>query len=283
MTTPSAIPTTALRSGRAMPTFGLGTWRMGEDKRKRSDEVAALRHGIERGITLIDTAEMYGDGEAERIVAEAVGKRRDELFIVSKVLPENSSRRGTIAACEASLKRLKTDRIDLYLLHWRGSVPLEETIEAFTALAQDEKIVDWGVSNFDLSEMGELWKTPDGDCAVTNQVLYNLSRRGIEFDLIPWCRQHRLPIMAYSPIEQGRLLNHPALRDVAKAHGATPAQVALAWVMRHDDVIVIPKAGSIAHVDEDLAALDLLLTHDDFVALDRAFPPPRAPKPLEML
>jgi diketogulonate reductase-like aldo/keto reductase len=266
-----------------MPTFGLGTWGMGESAGRRGEEVAALRHGIERGITLIDTAEMYGDGEAERIIAEAVGKRRDEIFIVSKVLPGNSSRRGTLAACEASLKRLKTDRIDLYLLHWRGSVPLEETIEAFTALQESGKIVDWGVSNFDISEMGELWKTPDGDCCVTNQVLYNLSRRGIEFDLMPWCRKHRLPIMAYSPIEQGQLLGHAALRDIGKKHNATPAQVALAWLMRHDDVIVIPKVGSPAHVDEDLAAIDLLLSHDDFVALDRAFPPPRSAQPLDML
>jgi diketogulonate reductase-like aldo/keto reductase len=256
---------------------------MGESAARRADEVAALRHGLAGGVTLIDTAEMYGDGEAERIVADAVGKRRDEVFIVSKVLPDNASHDGTITACEASLKRLKTDRIDLYLLHWRGAVPLEETIAAFTELEEDGKIVDWGVSNFDISDMGELWKTPDGDCAVTNQVLYNLSRRGIEFDLMPWCRKHRLPVMAYSPIEQGRLLGNAALRDVAKRHNASPAQVALAWLMRHDDVIVIPKAGTIAHVDENLAALDLLLSHDDFVTLDRAFPPPRSAQPLDML
>jgi diketogulonate reductase-like aldo/keto reductase len=279
----SRMPTTVLHCGRQMPTFGLGTWRMGESAGRRADEVAALRHGIECGVTLIDTAEMYGNGEAERIVADAVGKWRDEMFIVSKVLPSNSSKRSTIAACEASLKRLKTDRIDLYLLHWRGSVPLEETIEAFTQLAENGKILDWGVSNFDISEMGELWKTPEGDCCVTNQVLYNLTRRGVEFDLMPWCRKHRVPIMAYSPIEQGRLLGNTALRNVAKQHNATPAQVALAWLMRHDDVIVIPKAGSSAHVDEDLAAIDLLLTHDDLVALDRAFPPPRSAKPLDML
>jgi diketogulonate reductase-like aldo/keto reductase len=256
---------------------------MGESARTRAAEVASLRHGIERGITLIDTAEMYGSGEAERIVADAVGKKRDEMFIVSKVLPSNASKGKTIAACEASLKRLKTDRIDLYLLHWRGSVPIEETIEAFTELAEAGKILDWGVSNFDISDMGELWKTPEGDCCVTNQVLYNLSRRGIEFDLMQWCRKHGLPIMAYSPIEQGRLLGHAALREIAKRHNATPAQIALAWLMRHDDVIVIPKAGSIAHVDENLAALDLLLTQEDFVALDRAFPPPRSAQSLDML
>jgi len=279
----SAIPTTALKSGRSIPTFGLGTWRMGESAARRDEEVAALRHGLARGITLIDTAEMYGDGEAERIVADAVGKKRDEVFIVSKVLPGNASQRGTVKACEASLKRLKTDRIDLYLLHWRGSVPLDETIAAFTKLEEDGKIVDWGVSNFDISDMGELWKTPDGDCAVTNQVLYNLERRGIEFDLVPWCRKRHIPIMAYSPIEQGRILTHTVLREVAKRHDATPAQVALAWLTHQVGVITIPKAGSKAHVAEDLAALELKLTKDDLTTLDRAFPPPRSAQPLDML
>jgi len=276
-------PTTTLPSGAKIPAFGLGTWRMGEDARRRKDEVAALRHGLDLGVTLIDTAEMYGDGEAETIVAEAVGKRRDRVFIVSKVLPENSSRRGTMAACERSLKRLKTDRIDLYLLHWRGAVPLEQTIAAFNELVETEKILHWGVSNFDIADMGELWKTPEGKGVATNQVLYNLTRRGIEFDLMPWCRQRGIPIMAYSPIEQGRLLGHAALRDIAKRHGATPAQVALAWLMRHDDVIVIPKAATPAHVEENIASLDLLLTHEDLVALDRVFPPPTKPQSLEML
>ena len=277
------IPTTRLPSGTEISTFGLGTWRMGEDARQRKAEVRALRHGLDLGVRLIDTAEMYGDGEAEAIVAEAMGARRDDVFIVSKVLPEHSSRRGTIAACERSLMRLKTDRIDLYLLHWRGSVPLEQTVEAFRELVETEKIVNWGVSNFDIADMGELWKTPEGKAVATNQVLYNLSRRGIEFDLMPWCRQRRIPIMAYSPIEQGRLLGHAALRDVASRHGATPAQVALAWAMRHDDVIVIPKATTLAHVEENLKAIDLLLTHDDLVAIDRAFPQPRKPEPLDML
>lgn len=275
------IPRTALPSGTKIPTFGLGTWRMGEDARRRKDEIASLRHGLDKGVTLIDTAEMYGD--AESVVGEAIHGRRDDLFIVSKVLPENASRRGTIAACERSLKKLKTDRIDLYLLHWRGSMSLEETIEAFMALAEAGKICDWGVSNFDISDMGEIWKTPAGDGVATNQVLYNLSRRGIEFDLMPWCRKHRVPLMAYSPIEQGRLLGNSALREVAKRHDATPAQVALAWLMRHDDVIVIPKGGTTAHIDENLGALDLILTHDDFTALDRAFPPPKRAQPLEML
>jgi len=276
-----SIPHTALPSGAKIPTFGLGTWRMGEDARRRKDEVAALRHGLDQGITLIDTAEMYGD--AESVVSEAIHGRREDLFIVSKVLPENASRKGTVAACERSLKKLKTDRIDLYLLHWRGAVPLEETIEAFNALVEAGKISDWGVSNFDISDMGEIWKTPAGNGVASNQVLYNLSRRGIEFDLMPWCRKHKMPVMAYSPIEQGRLLGSPALREIARRHNATPAQIALAWLMRHDDVIAIPKAGTIAHVDENLASLDVILTKDDFAALDRAFPPPQRAQPLEML
>jgi len=276
-----SIPHTALPSGAKIPTFGLGTWRMGEDARRRKDEVAALRHGLDQGITLIDTAEMYGD--AESVVGEAIHGRREDLFIVSKVLPENASRKGTVAACERSLKKLKTDRIDLYLLHWRGAVPLEETIEAFNALVEAGKISDWGVSNFDISDMGEIWKTPAGNGVASNQVLYNLSRRGIEFDLMPWCRKHKMPVMAYSPIEQGRLLGSPALREIARRHNATPAQIALAWLMRHDDVIAIPKAGTIAHVDENLASLDVILTKDDFAALDRAFPPPQRAQPLEML
>jgi diketogulonate reductase-like aldo/keto reductase len=266
-----------------MPTFGLGTWRMGENARRRADEVAALRHGLDLGITLLDTAEMYGDGEAEQIVADAVGTHRDEVFIVSKVLPENSSRRDTIAACERSLKRLKTDRIDLYLLHWRGSPPLQETLEAFTALVAAGKIRHWGISNFDIGEMRELWETAGGQAVAANQVLYNLTRRGIEFDLMPWCRRRGIPIMAYSPIEQGRMLNHATLREVAARHDASPAQVALAWLTRQDGVVTIPKAGTRAHVEEDLAALDLKLTRDDLATLDRAFPPPRRAQPLDML
>ncbi len=277
------IPTTTLPSGARIPTFGLGTWRMGERSHRRAEEVDALRHGLELGITLIDTAEMYGNGEAERIVAEAVSKRRDDVFIVSKVLPENSSRRGTMAACERSLKRLNTDRIDLYLLHWRGSPPLSETLKAFAALAKAEKILAWGVSNFDLGEMEEVAEASGGDACATNQVLYNLSRRGIEFDLVPWCRKRHIPIMAYSPIEQGRILTHSVLREVAKRHDATPAQVALAWLTQQAGVITIPKAGSKAHVAENLAALELQLTKDDLTTLDRAFPPPYSAQPLDML
>jgi diketogulonate reductase-like aldo/keto reductase len=277
------IPTTTLPSGTAIPVFGLGTWRMGESARRRAGEVAALAHGLALGITLIDTAEMYGDGEAERIVADAVGKRRDEAFIVSKVLPENSSRHGTVAACERSLQRLKTDRIDLYLLHWRGSPPVQETLEAFTSLVAAGKIRHWGVSNFDIGEMGELWETAGGQAVASNQVLYNLTRRGIEFDLMPWSRARGIPIMAYSPIEQGRMLDHAALREVATRHDATSAQVALAWLMRQPGVIAIPKAGTRAHVEEDLAALDLRLTPDDLTDLDSAFPPPKKPRALDML
>jgi diketogulonate reductase-like aldo/keto reductase len=277
------IPTVFLPSGATMPKFGLGTWRMGESARTRADEVKALAHGLALGVTLIDTAEMYGDGDAETIVAEAVGAKRDGVFIVSKVLPSNSSKRGTIAACERSLKRLKTDRIDLYWLHWRGSPPLRETIEAFETLKEAGKILDWGVSNFDAGEMEELAETQDGTACATNQVLYNLTRRGIEFDLMPWCRARKMPIMAYSPIEQGRMLGHAALGDVARRHKATPAQVALAWLLRQDGVVVIPKATALAHVEEDIAALDLKLTADDLAALDRSFPPPKKATSLDML
>jgi len=242
-----------------------------------------LRAGLDLGLTLIDTAEMYANGGAEEVVAEAVARRRDETFIVSKVLPENATERGTISACERSLKRLNTDRIDLYLLHWRGSPPLAGTLKAFAALERDGKIHRWGVSNFDMSDMEELWALPGGRAVATNQVLYNLRRRGIEHDVLPWCRQRGIPIMAYSPVEQGRLLDHRAVAAIAQARDATPAQVALAWVMRQPGIIAIPKAGTIAHVKENRAALDLSLTKDDLAALDRAFPPPAGARPLEML
>ena len=277
------IHSIALPSGAPMPTYGLGTWRMGENGRARDAEVAALRHGLARGFTLIDTAEMYGDGEAERIVAEAVGPRRANVFIVSKVLPQNSSKRGTIAACERSLKRLGTDHIDLYLLHWRGSPPLAETIAAFAELKAAGKILNWGVSNFDIDDMHDLDKADSAGSCATNQVLYNLSRRGIEYDLMPYCRARGVPIMAYSPIEQGRLLTHPGLREVAKRHAVTAAQVALAWLFRQDGVITIPKATTLQHVDDNLAALNLQLTAEDLAALDRHFPKPTRAKPLDML
>ena len=280
-----AIPTTRLPSGEAMPTFGLGTWRMGEDPRQRKDEVAALQLGIELGVTLIDTAEMYGSGVAEEIVAEAVAGRRDEMFIVSKVLPSNASRARTIAACERSLKRLATDRIDLYLLHWRDSTPLDETVGAFEALVESGKIRHWGVSNFDLDDMVDLLALAKGrgEACASNQVLYNLTRRGIEFDLLPMCREQGMPMMAYSPIEQGRMLRHPELGTVAKSVGATPAQVALAWLLAQDGVVVIPKATNLAHLREDIAALDVKLDAGALAALDRAFAPPKRREPLAML
>ncbi|AWJ82976.1 oxidoreductase [Azospirillum sp. TSH58] len=277
------IPTTRLPSGTAVPVLGQGTWYMGEDSRDHVREVAALRLGLDLGMTLVDTAEMYADGGAEEVVGEAIAGRRDEVFLVSKVLPMNASRRGTVAACERSLKRLRTDRIDLYLLHWRGSHDFSETIAAFDTLVRDGKIGQWGVSNLDLQDMEELVGTPGGEGVQTNQLLYNLTRRGIEHDLQPWCRGRGIPIMAYSPIEQGRMLRHPELRRVADRHGATPAQVGLAWLLRQDGVIAIPKASDPAHVRDNRAAADLRLDEQDLADLDRAFPPPRGPRPLEML
>jgi diketogulonate reductase-like aldo/keto reductase len=279
----TAVRTTNLPSGEAVPVLGQGTWGMGEKPRHRKEEIAALRLGLDLGMTLIDTAEMYGDGAAEELIAEAIAGRRHEVFIVSKVLPQNATRRGTIAACERSLQRLATDWLDLYLLHWRGSPPLTETLAAFDELTQAGKIRHWGVSNFDAADMQELVSLPSGSTVATNQVLYNLTRRGIEYDLLPWCHEHGLPIMAYSPIEQGRLLNHSALQSVAARHGATPAQVSLAWVLRRDRLIAIPKAAVLSHVRDNRAALDVTLTDQDVKALDRAFPAPTGPSALEML
>jgi diketogulonate reductase-like aldo/keto reductase len=279
----TAVRTTALPTGEPVPVLGQGTWRVGEDHRRRRDEIAALRLGIDLGMTLIDTAEMYADGGAEELVGEAIAGRRDEVFLVSKVLPTNASRAGTIAACERSLGRLGTDRLDLYLLHWRERIPLQETLAGFDALLGAGKIRHWGVSNFDRADMEELVSLPDGSIVATDQVLYNLTRRGIEYDLIPWCRARRIPIQAYSPIEQGRLVGRRALKTIADRHDATPVQVALAWVLRHDDVIAIPKAGTPAHVRENRGALDVRLTAVDLAALDRTFPPPTRKRPLEML
>jgi diketogulonate reductase-like aldo/keto reductase len=278
-----ALRTAELPSGETVPILGQGTWHMAEDPRRRKDEVTALRAGIDLGLTLIDTAEMYADGEAETLVGEAIDGRRGEVFLVSKVLPQNATERGTVAACERSLGRLGTNYLDLYLLHWRGSVPLKATLEAFAVLIAAGKIRHWGVSNFDVDDMDDLWDTPGGRTVSTDQILYNLTRRSIEYRLMPWCRRHRIPIMAYSPVEQGRLLGHPALRRVAQHHRATPAQVALAWVLRQDGVIAIPKAGTVDHVHENRRALDLELTQQDLAALDRAFPPPTWALPLEML
>nr|WP_026989606.1 aldo/keto reductase [Fodinicurvata sediminis] len=275
--------TRTLPSGEMVPALGQGTWYMGDGLRSREEEIGALRRGIDLGLTLIDTAEMYGNGASEQLVGEAVAGQRDEVFLVSKVLPSNASKQGTIKACERSLERLGTDRLDLYLLHWRGGTPLRETIEAFEELVTAGKIRHWGVSNFDVSDMEELMALRDDTAVQTNQVLYNLTRRGIEWDLQPWCRERQIPIMAYSPIEQGRMLDNPGLQGVAARQDANPAQVAIAWLLRQEDVIAIPKAGTAAHVEENRAALDLQLSEDDLSELDQAFPPPRRKQPLDIL
>jgi len=280
---PSSIRTLKLPSGEIVPVLGQGTWKMGEDRRRRADEVAALKLGLDLGITLIDTAEMYASGGAEEVVAEAIDGRRDEAFLVSKVLPSNASRAGVKRACESSLKRLATDRIDLYLLHWPGSVPLSETVEAFEALKTEGKIRYWGVSNFDTDEMEDLAGLPNGGNVQTNQVLYNLSRRGPEFDLAPWCVKRGIPLMAYSPVEQGALARNARLEAVAARHNATAAQVALAWAMAQEGVIAIPKAGRQDHVRQNAAALNIELTAEDFAELDRGFPPPTRKRGLEMI
>ena len=277
-----------LPSQRQMPVLGQGTWDMGENQAEFKAEVAALKLGVDLGVTLIDTAEMYGEGGAEKVVAEAIAGRRDEVCLVSKVLPHNASRRGTIAACERSLERLKTDRLDVYLLHWRGGVPLEETLEAFTELKQDGKILDYGVSNFDVDDMEAAAALAGGEAIATNQVLYNLLNRGIEWDLLPWCKGEAIPVMAYSPFVSAppaltRLLGDATVKAVAERHDATPAQVALAWLLHQPGVVAIPKAVQPAHVRANRAAYDLALTPDDLKDLDGGFVPPRKKVPLAML
>ena len=277
----TTIPTTPLPDGSPLPVFGMGTWHMGESRSRFEAEVAALRRGLELGIGLIDTAEMYGSGGAERVVAEAIAGQRDATYLVSKVLPSNASRQRTVRACEESLRRLGTDRLDLYLLHWRGGTPLAETVRAFEDLQAAGKIVRWGVSNFDVDDLTEL-AAISRDCAV-NQVLYNLTRRGIEHDLLPFQQARSMPVMAYSPIEQGELVGHEVLEEIAARHDATSAQVALAWVLGTPGVIAIPKTSNPDRMAENLGALDLQLTEADRAALDRAFPPPRRKQPLEMI
>jgi diketogulonate reductase-like aldo/keto reductase len=279
----ATVRATSLPSGEVVPVLGQGTWGLAEGEHKWTDEVSALRTGLDLGMTLIDTAEMYAGGRAEELVAEAIAGRRDEVFVVSKVLPHHATEDGTVEACTASLRRLGTDRIDLYLLHWRGSVPLPQTLAGFAELQRSGRIRHWGVSNFALPHMAELVRLPGGQAVQTDQVLYNLARRGIEWDLLPWCLEAGIPVMAYSPIEQGRLLRHPRLARVAERHGATPAQVALAWVLDHESVIAIPRAGTPQHVRENRAALDLRLTAVDIADLDEAFPPPIGPQPLEII
>jgi diketogulonate reductase-like aldo/keto reductase len=278
----SSVRTTVLPNGAKVPVLGQGTWKMGEDRRRRADEVAALRLGIDLGMTLIDTAEMYADGESEEVVREAIGGRRDEVFLVSKVLPSNASRAGVARACEQSLKRLGTDHIELYLLHWRGGVPLAETVAAFETLKSQGKILGWGASNFDMDDMEELASVPGGEFVQTNQVLYNLSSRGIDYDLLPKSARDGIPLMAYSPVGQGGLTRDKRLAAIGERHGATAAQIALAWTLRHPQVIAIPKAASLGHVRDNRAALDIELTEADLAELDAAFPPPRRKRPLEM-
>lgn len=275
--------TVRLPSGENLPVLGQGTWLLGEEAGRRREEIAALQLGIELGMTLLDTAEMYGDGATEELVAQAIAGRRDEVFIVSKVLPQNASRRGTIAACDRSLRRLNTDRIDLYLLHWRGSHPLQQTIAAFDELLQTGKIRHWGVSNFDLDDVKEVEGLQGAASVAANQVLYNLSRRGIEFDLMPYCERHDIAIMAYSPIEQGRLLKNRVLKKIAAERGVSVAHVALAWVLRHQTVIAIPRARTATHVRDNRAALDFTFSESELEALDRVFPAPGSPQALDML
>jgi diketogulonate reductase-like aldo/keto reductase len=274
---------TKLPSGAAMPVLGLGTWRMGEKRSARPAEADALRLGLDLGMSLIDTAEMYAEGGAEEVVGDAIAGRRDSVFLVSKLYPQNATRDGTIAACERSLKRLRTDRIDLYLLHWRGGARLPVVVEAFTRLVETGKIRHWGVSNFDQADMQELTALPGGGAVASNQLLYNLRRRGIEFDLLPWCRKRGIPVMAYSPVDQGGLVAHPLLAAIGKRHGATASQVAIAWLLRRDGLVVIPKAGTPAHVRENRAAAELVLTPADLQEIDREFSPPGGAKTLEML
>lgn len=264
---------------REMPRLGQGTWHMGEDRGARAQEVAALRLGLDLGVSMIDTAEMYGDGGAEEVVGEAIAGRRDEVYLVSKVYPHNATRAGVAAACERSLRRMKVDVIDLYLLHWPGSTPIAETVAAFERLREQGKILRWGVSNFDTDEMEAM---PPG--CLANQVLYNLETRGIEFDLLPWSQRAGMAVMAYSPVGQGGdLLREPALMAVASRHGATAAQIAIAWTLREPGVVSIPKAADERHVRENAEAAAIVLTEEDLAALDRAFPPPRGKQGLAML
>lgn len=273
----------SLPDGERIAKLGQGTWEMGERATRRASEIAALREGVELGMTVIDTAEMYGEGATETLVGEALAGLREQVFLVSKVYPHNASRRGVVAACEASLKRLKTDRLDLYLLHWRGGVPLAETIEGFEALRSAGKIRHWGVSNFDTDDMEELVSARGGQACATNQILYNVARRGPEFDLLPWLEANQMPAMAYSPVDHARLPKRTPLDEIARARGVSVVHIALAWVLAQPNVFAIPKAGSVEHVRENRRALDLRFTEDELAAIDAYFKPPRGKRPLEML
>ncbi len=271
-----------LTGGEEVPALGLGTWKMGIGEADEAGQIEALQTGIDLGLTLIDTAEMYGDGRSEALVGQAIRGRRDPVFLVSKVLPQNASRQGTIEACERSLRHLATDRIDLYLLHWRGNHPLAETVEAFERLKRDGKIRHWGVSNLDPADIRELLALPDGVNCVANQVMYNLAERGIEWDLLPDAQARQMAIMAYCPLGEGQLIDHPGLVALGRRHGVTAATVALAWLLARDGVIAIPKSRSAARVRENAAALSLTLSAEDLDELDRLFPPPGGPMPLAM-
>jgi diketogulonate reductase-like aldo/keto reductase len=271
------------RTGARLPVLGQGTWTVGDDPARRSEEVRALRLGLDLGMNMVDTAEMYGDGRAEELVAEALAGRRDEVFLVSKVLPENASREGTLRACERSLRRLRTDRLDLYLLHWEGPHPLADTVAAFEQLVAEGKVLHYGVSNFDVDRMQELERLPGGRRTAADQVLYGLPHRGVERNLLPWCQAHGVVLMAYSPLEQGRLEWTGALAEVGARHGVTPAQVALAWVLRHEHVVAVPKAAREEHVRQNAQAAELTLSAEDLADLDRAYPAPPSDVALEML
>ncbi|HEY5101714.1 MAG TPA: aldo/keto reductase, partial [Steroidobacteraceae bacterium] len=266
--------TVMLPSGERVSAFGVGTWQIGDQAALRSEEIATIRLALDLGATLIDTAEMYGDGRSESLIGEAIHGRRDEVFLVTKIYPHNASRKATASACEDSLKRLRTDRIDLYLLHWRGQEPLAETIEAFIELQRAGKIRYFGVSNLDCADMQELWALPGGASVATDQLLYNLARRGIERDLLPWLRERRIPVMAYSPLEQAKLLRDPKLAQFAKRHEMSAAHAALGWLLAHDDIIVIPKTGSRERLKENLAALEGPLTQPQVEEIEKLFPAP---------
>ena len=269
--------------GTTVPALGQGAWEIGDDPARRDAEQQALARGIDLGMTLIDTAELYGDGRSERLVGEVVAGRREEVFIVSKVRPENASEMKMMLSCERSLEWLKVDRLDLYLLHWEGHVPLEETVEAFRELADEWMIARWGVSNLDLDAMERLMRIEGGEDCAANQLLYNLGSRGVEFDLLPWMQARDMPMMAYSPLGRGGLLEHPLILDIANRHSAEPAQVVLAAVLRHDGVIAIPKASSVEHVEANADALDIQFDLEDLERLDAAFPPPKHAVPLDII
>jgi diketogulonate reductase-like aldo/keto reductase len=280
--TATTARTVTLPRGATVPRLGMGTWYLGEDPDGRDIQLSALRTGIEIGLTLIDTAEMYGDGAAEELVGKAVAGRRDDVFLVSKVLPHHATREGTAKACQDSLRRLGTDHLDMYLLHWRGPVPLAEVVEAMEALVHAGLIACWGVSNFDAPDVDELVAVPGGDHVQTDQVLYNLARRGPEYDLLPRCREAGMPLMAYSPVDHGELLRHRAIRDMAAAKGVTTAQLAIAWVLRLPDVCAVAKASTRAHVIENRAALEISFSQAELDQLDQVFPPPSRKLPLEV-